>query len=127
MPGGRLKYIPSQADREAVSILAGGGVSQERIAKVLKISVPTLEKAFRDELDAGQTMVTRQAIATLILAMKDGGRGAVAAAAFWLKCRERWTETSAHRFVDDSGQDRKLDIDSVRAYMQQAPEDGEKR
>ncbi len=33
--------------------------------------------------------------------------------------------TTAHRLVDEQGRDRSLDLASVRAYLKQAPEDGE--
>jgi hypothetical protein len=42
----------------------------------------------------------------------------MAAICFWLKCRAGFQETSAHRFVAKDGEDRKMDMEAVRAFMQ---------
>ena len=91
MPG-RPQFQPTKEQRDSVIVLAGGGVREDLIAMSMKIDPKTLRKHFRDELDSGRTIITKQAIATLVRAMQDGGRGAVGAAAFWLKCREGWEE-----------------------------------
>jgi len=97
-------------------VLAAGGVRQELIAKVVGISVPTLEKAYRSELDIGKARITAQAIACLVKTMQGGGRGAVAAAAFWLKCREGWKEISGLEITD---------LQKVRNWMKDQPDDEE--
>src|ERR1043165_4271379 len=96
-------HEPTKQTRDTVTALSGAGVQQTLIARVVGVSKPTLEKAYRQELDTGKSTITALAVATLVKAMNAGGRGAVGAAAFWLKCRENWKETSNHRFVDDDG------------------------
>jgi len=87
------KHEPRPEDRELVLLLAAGGITHDFIAACVKCSEPTLYKAYKRELTTGQRQVTAQAISTLVKAMKGGGRGAVAAACFWLKTREHWRET----------------------------------
>jgi hypothetical protein len=91
MPQG-AKYVPTPEQRELVLLLAAGGVTHDLIAASVKCSEPTLYKHFKTELTTGQRQITALAVSSLVRAMKNGGKGSVAAACFWLKCRERWTE-----------------------------------
>lgn len=49
--GGRKKYRPTSAERDKVSLLAATGQPFEAIGRVLGISVPTLRRAFKAELE----------------------------------------------------------------------------
>lgn len=51
--GGRPSFKVTPAMRKKVSIAAGGGMTHNEIATGLGISVPTLEKHFREELSVG--------------------------------------------------------------------------
>jgi DNA-binding CsgD family transcriptional regulator len=50
---GRPKFKPTRHQRREVEILAGAHVSQEDIARRLKIDAKTLREHFREELDNG--------------------------------------------------------------------------
>jgi hypothetical protein len=89
-----------------VQNLAAAGVDQERIAAAVGCSHPTLRKNYAHELEISKTQVTAMAQSALFSAIKSGEAWAVC---FWLKCRERWHETAAHRFVDEEGKDRPVE------------------
>lgn len=91
---GRSTHEPTEERRNVVRVLSGGGISQDLIALSMHIDTKTLRKHYRYELDTARVTITGQAIAALVKAMQAGGRGSVGAAAFWLKCREGWKETS---------------------------------
>ena len=52
---GRYRFAPTDQEREQVRSLAGYGIPQAQICKLISrpIAVSTLRHAFRDELDAG--------------------------------------------------------------------------
>jgi hypothetical protein len=52
MPGGRKKYEPTDKDRRTVEAMAGLGMRQDKIARVLGIDAKTLRKHFRRLLDS---------------------------------------------------------------------------
>jgi hypothetical protein len=94
---GRPKFVPTQAMRTHVAIMAACGLPQEiMITKIINpetkrpIDIKTLEKAFRQELDRG--MEEANALVSQALFKKAVGNGSqsVSAAIFWLKCRARW-------------------------------------
>ena len=120
----RQKHVPTDQQREMATALAGGGIPQTLIARAIGISVPTLEREYRVELDTGKTRITGKAISTLIRAMDSGGKGAVGAAAFWLKCREGWKETSALEVAGKDGVPL-FPVDSIRNYMKTVADDEE--
>jgi hypothetical protein len=90
-----------------VQNLAAAGVDRERIAAAIGLKRhETLVKYYKSELAVSQTQVTAMAQSQLFAAIK---RGELAAIFFWLKTRERWHETAAHRFVDEEGKDRPVE------------------
>ena len=105
MPAGRPPYIPTPEHRAMVQNLAAACVDQERIAAVVGCSHPTLRKNYKRELAVSKTEVTGMAQSKLFSAIKNGEAWAIC---FWLKTREGWHETDAHRFVDETGKDREI-------------------
>jgi hypothetical protein len=93
-----------------VQNLAAAGIDQERIAAAVGCSHPTLRKNYKTELAVSKTQVTAMAQSQLFAAIK---KGELAAIFFWLKTRERWHETDAHRFVDEKGKDRDLNAAEI--------------
>lgn len=89
---GRPKFVPTKEQRTGVGLMLAGGMDTARAARVIGISQPTFLKVFREEIEIGGANITQMAIGTLVREMSQGGRPGVAAACFWLKCRERWTE-----------------------------------
>ena len=107
MPAGRPPYVPTPEHRAMVQNLAAAGIDQDRIAAAIGIRKPTLHKNFKAELAVSKTQVTAMAQSQLFAAIK---RGELAAIFFWLKTREMWHETDAHRLVDAAGQDRDVTV-----------------
>lgn len=76
-PGGRPEWKPTKADRDKVAILAGGGMSHEAIALVMRVTRNTLEKHCAHELTAGAYEKRAQVVMAMF---KAGSKGNVAAA-----------------------------------------------
>ena len=88
----RKAFVVSDAAREKVRYLAGLGVSQDDIAKIIGCAPKTLRKGFRDELDRGVAEANATISGYLFAAAKAGN---IAAIIFWLKTRAHWRERAA--------------------------------
>lgn len=85
-------YKPSPEDRTQVFTLSGLGITQVEIATLLKISIKTLRKHFRRELDTGATEANaRVAQALYSNATKHMHVGAQI---WWTKARMGWKDTT---------------------------------
>ncbi len=73
--------------------MAGYGVPEDAIARVLAIDPKTLRKHYRDELDTGQIKATAKVAESLFRKATTDGNQSVTAAIFWLKTRGGWRET----------------------------------
>lgn len=69
---GPIKYEPTDQDRRTVEMMCGVGMDQNQICLVLDITVPTLHKHYRKELDTAYTRVQTRMRAKLI-AKADAG------------------------------------------------------
>jgi len=85
----RKAFVVTDATREKVRYLAGVGVRQDDIAKIVGCAPKTLRKRFRDELDRGVAEANAQVSGYLFAAAKAGN---IAAIIFWLKTRANWRE-----------------------------------
>ena len=85
----RRAFAVSDAVRERVRYLAGLGVRQDDIAKIIGCAPKTLRKRFRDELDRGVAEANATISGYLFAAAKAGN---IAAIIFWLKTRAHWRE-----------------------------------
>jgi hypothetical protein len=94
-------FRATDQQREEVEMMAAYGITNEAIAKVLRISTNTLERHFREELDnAASRAVTKMANALY----KNGMEGNVTAQIFYLKTRGRWRETpTLHEITGANG------------------------
>ena len=74
--------------------MIANGLTQEVIAKAMGISVDSLDRYYREEMDTAYA-TTYGAISANVVkqALKDDHK-AVDAAKFWLKSRGKWSETS---------------------------------
>jgi hypothetical protein len=92
--GRLLPFEPTQEERENVQTLAGNGVSEVIICKILKISKMTLRKRFKEEIAIGRDIVTAHMGAALV---REGIAGNVAAIKYWLLTRggPEWKLTAA--------------------------------
>jgi hypothetical protein len=124
---GKPQYEPTAADRATVKNLIVCGYTQEQIAKCLAtagISKNTLRKHFRRELDSSKAEVDAFATSALINGIKNGNTTLLI---FFLKSRCGWQETTAQRFVDQSGRDRPFMLaDADRLISEADAEDGGK-
>lgn len=106
--GGRKRFKPDEKQRLTVSIMAACGMPHAEIARQiinpdtgLPISEPTLRSAFRDDLAAGKSRANALVAQSLFKKATGEGKGAVAAAIFWLKTQARWKEPRADDQDDD--------------------------
>jgi hypothetical protein len=85
----RTAFVVNEAMREKVRYLAGLGVRQDDIAKIIGCAPKTLRKRLRDELDRGVAEANATISGYLFAAAKAGN---IAAIIFWLKTRANWRE-----------------------------------
>jgi hypothetical protein len=85
----RKPFVVTDAVRERVRTLAGLGVPQVDIARIIRGDPKTLRKHFRDELDRGVAEANAVIAGALFTAAKGGN---VPAQKFWLKTRGHWHE-----------------------------------
>jgi hypothetical protein len=88
----RRAFVVNAAVRDKVRHLAGVGVSQDDIAKIIGCAPKTLRKRCRDDLDRGVAEANATVSGYLFAAAKAGN---VTAQIFWLKTRARWREKTA--------------------------------
>jgi hypothetical protein len=88
----RKAFVVDDAMRAQVRYLAGVGVRQDDIAKIIGCAPKTLRKRFRDELDRGGAEANATIAGYLFAAAKGGN---VVAQIFWLKTRANWREQKA--------------------------------
>jgi hypothetical protein len=88
----RKPFVVKDAVREKVRHLAGLGVRQGDIARIVRCSPKTLRKRCRDDLDCGVAEANAIVSGSLFAAAKGGN---VVAQIFWLKTRAQWRERPA--------------------------------
>ena len=88
----RRAFVANEAVREKVRHLAGIGVRQDDIARIVGCAPKTLRKRCRDDLDRGVAEANALVSNSLFAAAKEGN---VTAQIFWLKTRARWRESAA--------------------------------
>lgn len=89
----RKPHEPTDKDRKQVTIMAGIGLTQSQIGKVLGISDDTLRKYYEHELETAESIMNAQVAQNLFSIATSKGSGSVAAAIFWMKTRAGWRET----------------------------------
>ena len=85
----RKAFVVNEALREQVRHLAGVGVRQDDIARIIGCAPKTLRKRCRDDLDRGVAEANATVSGYLFAAAKAGN---VTAQIFWLKTRAHWRE-----------------------------------
>src|ERR1700726_5185862 len=90
-PMARKAFLLNETVREKVRHLAGVGVRQDDIAKIIGCAPKTLRKRCRDDLDRGVAEANAIVSGSLFAAAKGGN---VVAQIFWLKTRARWRESA---------------------------------
>ena len=87
---GRPPFEPTADQRQMVERAVGLGIAQDRIAALVGISKPVLEKHFREELDRGMVSVEYQVGSSLV---EQALKGNVNAQSLYLSRRAGWKET----------------------------------
>src|SRR5437764_15076135 len=85
----RNPFVVNETVREKVRHLAGVGVRQDDIARIVGCAPKTLRKRCRDDLDRGVAEANATVSGYLFASAKAGN---VTAQIFWLKTRARWRE-----------------------------------
>src|SRR5215472_150896 len=85
----RRAFVVNDAVREQVRHLAGVGVRQEDIARIIGCAAKTLRKRCREDLDRGVAEANAIVSGSLFTAAKGGN---VTAQIFWLKTRAQWRD-----------------------------------
>jgi len=83
-------HEPSDKTRAEVGALTSFGNTQEQIADHLGISVDTLTRYYRDELDNSVVRANAKVAAKLFRKAAEGDD--LSAMIFWLKTRAKWRE-----------------------------------
>jgi hypothetical protein len=107
---GRKSHRPDAFHRRQVEAMAGYGVPEADIARVVGIDPKSLRKHYRGKLDTGHIKATAKVAEFLFRKATTDGSQAVTAAIFWLKTRGGWRETP---------QDHRVDVRDVR-YLSNA-------
>ena len=97
----RRPFVVNETVREKVRHLAGVGMRQDDIARLVGCAPKTLRKRCRDDLDRGVAEANAVVSGSLFAAAKGGN---VVAQIFWLKTRAHWRENPA-RSDPASGRD----------------------
>jgi len=83
------EHVPSEDDKKKVSSFAAVGITQEDIARVLKIDPQTLRKHYREELDTAATLANASIGGKLFRKAQEGD---TACLIWWTKSRMGWSE-----------------------------------
>ena len=95
----RPQHQPTETTRAKVRELSGRGLAQADIGRLVGLSVPTLHRHYRDELDSGMA----EANSTVAGHLYRMAETVPAAAIFWLKCRAGWKEKAAIELTGEDG------------------------
>jgi hypothetical protein len=87
----RPSHRPTADTRRLVEQHAAVGTLHKQIAKLLGLSLNTLKKHYREELDLGLARANAVVASTLFAQAKAGN---ITAAIFWMKTRGGWRETA---------------------------------
>ena len=89
--GGRPAFEANAKDREAVKLMAGHNIGQDKIALALGITEKTLRKHFKKELASAAIQVEAQLVSNLFNLAKGKDGTAFRANEFLLNCRFGWS------------------------------------
>ena len=94
-------HLPDTKTRAEVGALVSFGNTQEQIAEHLGISVDTLNRHYREEIDNSVVRANAKVAAKLFRKATDGDD--LSAMIFWLKTRGKWrTEDKQEKSVSES-------------------------
>jgi len=103
---GRPEHEATDANRALVKVFTAAGLTQEEIAKHLKINRKTLAKHYEHELETGWIEAIGEAATAIITEMRSTtSEKRLEAAKFFLSRRGRglWSETKQHEISGPGG------------------------
>ena len=92
---GRKPHEREEKTALQIKTLAGMGIPDFDIAKVIKMSSPTMRKYYMVELETGHIEANAKVAQSLFKQATNADKPNVSAAIFWLKCRAGWREDQA--------------------------------
>jgi hypothetical protein len=98
-PAHRPAHEPTKVDRDTVKVMVAGGIIQADIARSKGISLPTLRKHYRAELDNGKTELDTMVVVEHVKLIKKGDFAAIK---WWQQSRMGWRGDNG----DDDGRER---------------------
>lgn len=94
------KYEPTEEQRKFITLMAIGGITKEVMARVMGIDRKTLDKAYKEELDANVPKAHAKIVGALYNAALKGN---VTAMIFYLKTRLGWQEVNRLEHTGEDG------------------------
>jgi hypothetical protein len=91
---GRRPHEPNDKDRQIVETMAGYGIKQIDIARVIGVTMHLLHKYYMEEIETGAAKANMKVAQSLFEKALANDKGSVTACIFWLKCRAQWVEHS---------------------------------
>ena len=91
----RSVHTPDPALRRQVEAMAGYGIPELGIARVIGVDPKTLRKHYRSELDLGHIKANSAVAQSLFKKATGDGPQSVTAAIFWAKTRMGWKRPSS--------------------------------
>lgn len=98
--GGRKPWKPNDEQRMHIRVLSTEGATQEKIAAIMGVSVETLVKHCRAELEDGVEIVNAQIAGSLV---SEAMKGNVTAIIWYEKTRRRMKDVTAHEISGPNG------------------------
>ena len=102
-------HKPTAESRQQAEMMSGVGVPQEDIALLLGVSLPTLHKHYRGDLDRGMAKANARVGQSLF---QQAVNGNVTAAIYWTKARMGWTEKNVLDINVRNHEDALTELDS---------------
>jgi hypothetical protein len=103
----KVRFIPTPEQRKMVSTHTAYGIAQAEICAILNITLPTLHKHFRMELDTG--LARANVVMAEALFHQGTKLNSTNATIFWLRTRAKWTEARPDA-RDEEGGERTVNI-----------------
>lgn len=100
---GRPPHEPTEQTRKQASMLAGMGLPQDQIGRLLGIGEVTLRKYYADELQHGMAQANAKVAQSLFARATGDSPQAVTAAIFWLKARAGWRDVASVELTGRNG------------------------
>lgn len=85
-------HKPTEDNRRQVQAMAGMGLRQSDICKVMGLSSKTLRLHYHREIETGGMIANAEVAQSLYNKAIGNGPAAVTAAIFWLKARAGWSD-----------------------------------